>query len=177
MKLKGSKTEKNLWGAFAGESQARNKYDYFASVAKKEGYEQIKGIFEETALHEKEHAKRAFKFLSGIGDTKANLQAAIDGENYEWTEMYKDFAVTAREEGFTEIAEFFDNVAKVEMEHEDRFKALLENIEQGKVFKKNEQTVWRCRNCGHMHEGDTAPEECPTCVHPQAYFEVACRNY
>lgn len=177
MELKGTKTEKNLWTAFAGESQARNKYDYYASVAKKEGYEQIKGIFEETALNEKEHAKRAFKFLAGIGDTKANLQAAIDGENYEWTEMYKEFAVTAREEGFNEIAAFFENVATVEKEHEERFAALLRNIEQGKVFKKDEKVAWRCRNCGHIHEGDKAPELCPTCVHPQSFFEVAAKNY
>lgn len=177
MELKGSKTEKNLWAAFAGESQARNKYDYYASVAKKEGYEQIKGIFEETALNEKEHAKRAFKFLEGIGDTKANLQAAIDGENYEWTEMYKEFAVTAREEGFTEIAAFFESVATVEKEHEERFAALLRNIEQGKVFKKDEKVVWRCRNCGHIHEGEQAPDLCPTCIHPQAHFEVAAKNY
>lgn len=177
MELKGTKTEKNLWEAFAGESQARNKYDYYASVAKKEGYEQIKGIFEETALNEKEHAKRAFKFLAGIGDTKANLQAAIDGENYEWTEMYKEFAATAREEGFNEIATFFENVATVEKEHEERFAALLRNIEQGKVFKKDKKVAWRCRNCGHIHEGETAPELCPTCVHPQSFFEVAANNY
>lgn len=177
MELKGSKTEKNLWAAFAGESQARNKYTYYASVAKKEGYQQVAAIFEETALNEKEHAKRAYKFLGGIGDTKANLQDAINGENYEWTDMYKEFAVVAREEGFNEIADFFENVAKVEKEHEERFAALLKNIEEGKVFKKDEPVVWRCRNCGHIHKGDTAPEECPTCVHPQSFFEVAAYNY
>ncbi|MEG6614994.1 rubrerythrin family protein [Peptococcaceae bacterium 1198_IL3148] len=177
MNLKGSKTEKNLMAAFAGESQARNKYTYYASVAKKEGYQQIAAIFEETANQEKEHAKKEFKFLSGIGNTKENLQDAVNGENYEWTEMYKEFAEVARQEGFEEIAIFFDNVAKVEKEHEERFVALLKNLEEGKVFKKDEEVVWRCRNCGHIHTGNEAPEMCPTCAHPQAYFEVAARNY
>lgn len=177
MSLKGSKTEKNLLASFAGESQARNKYNYFASVAKKEGYQQIAAIFDETALNEKEHAKRSLKFLNGIGDTKANLKDAIAGENYEWTDMYKNFAQTAREEGFEEIAIYFENVAKVEKEHEERFAALLKNLEEGKVFKKDQSVEWRCRNCGHIHVGAEAPEVCPTCVHPKAFFEVAAKNY
>ncbi|MFW5872676.1 MAG: rubrerythrin [bacterium] len=175
--LKGSKTEENLKKAFAGESEARNKYDYFASVAKKEGYQQIAGIFEETALNEKEHAKLWLKYLKGIGTTEENLQAAIDGENYEWTSMYKEFEETAREEGFEEIANFFQEVGEVEEEHEKRYKALLQNLKNGTVFKKSETVKWRCRNCGYIHEGTEAPEVCPACVHPQAFYEVLCENY
>lgn len=177
MDLKGSKTEKNLWEAFSGESQARNKYTYFASAAKKEGYEQIAGIFQETADNEKEHAKMAFKFLSGIGNTAENLKSAAEGENYEWSSMYKEFEKVAKEEGFHEIAVFFNNVAKVEKEHEERYLNLLKNIEDNKIFKRNEQTTWRCRNCGHIHTGAEAPEICPTCKHPKAYFEIAAFNY
>jgi rubrerythrin len=177
MDLKGSKTEKNLWEAFAGESQARNKYTYFASAAKKEGYEQISGIFQETADNEKEHAKLIFKFLHGIGNTAENLKHAAEGENYEWSSMYKEFEKTAREEGFKDIAEFFGNVAAVEKEHEERYLALLKNLEEGKAFKREEQTTWRCRNCGHIHTGAEAPEVCPTCKHPKAYFEIAAFNY
>ncbi len=177
MDLKGSRTEKNLWEAFAGESQARNKYTYFSSVAKKEGYEQISGIFQETADNEKEHAKLIFKFLSGIGDTKQNLKHAAGGENYEWTSMYKEFEKIALEEGFNEIAAFFGKVALVEKEHEERYLALLKNLEAGTVFKKEADTKWRCRNCGHIHHGIEAPESCPTCKHPRAYFEVAADNY
>lgn len=177
MDLKGSKTEKNLWAAFAGESQARNKYTYYASVAKKEGYEQIAAIFNETADNEKEHAKLWFKFLNGIGDTKANLKAAAAGENYEWTEMYKQFEQEAREEGFDEIADFFHEVAEVEAEHEKRYLALLKNLEEGKVFKKDEVVKWRCRNCGYVHEGKEAPEKCPACAHPQAFYELLAENY
>ncbi|MBO8137553.1 MAG: rubrerythrin family protein [Desulfotomaculum sp.] len=177
MELKGSKTEKNLLAAFAGESQARNKYSYFASAARKEGYQQVAAIFEETADNEREHAKMALKFLGGIGSTKENLQAAADGENYEWTSMYKEFAATAREEGFEEIARFFENVAKIEKDHEERFKALLKNLEEGKVFKKDQAVTWKCRNCGHIHTGEEAPELCPTCRHPQAFFEVKAENY
>ncbi|SHF15755.1 Rubrerythrin [Desulfofundulus australicus DSM 11792] len=175
--LAGTRTEKNLWAAFAGESQARNKYTYFASVAKKAGYEQIAAIFLETADNEKEHAKRILKFLGGIGDTEANLEAAAQGENYEWTSMYREFAAVAREEGFDEIAAFFEGVARVEEEHEKRFRALLQNLKEGKVFKKEGPVRWRCRNCGHIHEGDEAPKVCPVCNHPQAFFEVACENY
>ena len=177
MDLKGSKTEKNLWEAFAGESQARNKYTYFASVAKKEGYEQISGIFQETADNEKEHAKLIFKFLSGIGNTMENLKHAAEGENYEWTSMYHEFEKTAREEGFVQIADFFNKVAAVEKEHEARYMTLLKNIEENKVFNREEQTTWRCRNCGHIHVGAEAPELCPTCKHPRAYFEIAAFNY
>jgi rubrerythrin len=177
MELKGSKTEKNLMDAFAGESQARNKYTYFAKVAKKEGYEQISAIFEETAENEKEHAKLLFKYLNGIGDTAQNLQHCIEGENYEWTSMYKGFEAIAKEEGFTEIANFFHNVATVEKEHEARYKQLLENLVNNKVFVKDEDTTWKCRNCGHIHHGTNAPELCPTCKHPKAYFEVAAKNF
>ena len=177
MELKGSKTEANLETAFAGESQARNKYSYFASEAKKEGYEQISAIFLETADNEKEHAKRIFKFLNGIGDTSANLKVAAAGEHYEWYAMYKDFEVVAREEGFTEIADFFKSVATVEKEHEKRYQALLENLEKGIVFKKEQEKEWKCRNCGHIYTGTEAPETCPTCDHPQAYFELRCENY
>jgi rubrerythrin len=177
MELKGSKTEKNLMDAFAGESQARNKYTYFAKVAKKEGYEQISAIFEETAENEKEHAKLIFKYLNGIGDTAQNLQHCIEGENYEWTSMYKGFEAIAKEEGFNEIANFFHNVATVEKEHEARYKQLLENLVNNKVFVKDEDTTWKCRNCGHIHHGTNAPELCPTCKHPKAYFEVAAKNF
>jgi len=177
MDLKGSKTESNLMAAFAGESQARNKYDYFASVAKKEGYEQIAGIFAATALNEKEHAKMWFKELQGIGDTKTNLKHAAEGENYEHTDMYPTFAKEAREEGFTEIARLFDSVAGVEKEHEQRYLKLLGNIENNLVFEAEEGTVWVCRNCGHVHIGKTAPEKCPTCAHPKAYFERQAKNY
>ena len=177
MDLRGSRTEKNLWAAFAGESQARNKYTYFASVARREGYEQIAAIFEETAHNEKEHAKRILKFLGGIGSTEANLEAAAGGENYEWTSMYPEFEKVAREEGFDEIAQFFGKVAEVEKEHERRYRALLENLQQGKVFRKDEPVRWRCRNCGHIHTGNTAPEACPVCAHPRAFFELACDNW
>lgn len=177
MELKGSKTEANLWAAFAGESQARNKYTYYASVARKEGYRQIAAIFEETADHEKEHAKRALKFLNGIGDTKANLKDAANGENYEWTDMYEQFAREAKDEGFKEIAAFFERVAAVEAEHEKRFLKLLQNLEEGKVFKKDQEQRWMCRNCGHIHTGREAPEECPTCLHPQGFFQIKAENY
>ncbi|NLK00159.1 MAG: rubrerythrin family protein [Clostridia bacterium] len=175
--LKGTKTEKNLMESFSGESQARNKYDYFASVARKEGYQQIAGIFEETALHEKEHAKRAFKYLEGIGTTEENLKAAAEGENYEWTTMYKEFAETADEEGFSEIAAFFRRVAEAEQGHEKRFLALLDNLKKDKVFKKEEAVRWRCRNCGYLHDGEEAPEICPACVHPKSFFEIYPENY
>jgi rubrerythrin len=177
MDLKGSKTWKNLEEAFAGESQARNKYTYFASVAKKEGYQQIAAIFQETADNEKEHAKMALKFMEGIGDTKANLKAAAEGENYEWTSMYKEFAATAREEGFAEIAHFFEKVGEVEADHEKRYLALLKNLEQGDVFKKEKTVRWHCRNCGYIHEGTEAPGVCPVCRHPQAFFQLLAENY
>lgn len=178
MELKGSKTEANLWTAFAGESQARNKYTYFASVAKKAGYEQIAAIFEETAGNEKEHAKMWFKELGGIGDTAANLRAAAEGENEEWTSMYPEMAATAREEGFTRIAYLFDAVAAIEKEHEERYRTLLANLENDVVFKTDDdQTVWICRNCGHIYVGKEAPKVCPVCAHPQAYFERRVVNY
>jgi rubrerythrin len=177
MELKGSKTEKNLLAAFAGESQARNKYTYFASAAKKEGLEQISGIFLETADNEKEHAKRIFSFLKGVGDTDANLKAAAEGEHYEWTKMYPDFAKIAEEDGFTKIAEFFREVAEVEEQHEKRYNTLLKNLEEGKVFKKDEVVKWKCRNCGYVHEGKEAPDVCPACAHPQSYYELLCENY
>jgi rubrerythrin len=178
MNLEGSRTEKNLWTAFAGESQARNKYTYFASAARQEGFQQIAAIFEETADNEKEHAKRIFKLLKGLGDTAANLAEAAKGEHYEWTTMYRDFEQVAREEGFSEIAVFFREVAEVEEEHEKRYRALLRNIEQGRVFwRDDEQTKWRCRNCGYVHTGRTAPEVCPACAHPQAYYELLAENY
>lgn len=177
MELKGSKTEQSLLTAFAGESQARNKYTYFSSVAKKEGFEQIAGIFSETADNEKEHAELWFKFLNGIGDTPANLQAAAEGEHYEWTDMYAGFEKIAREEGFTEIADFFKEVAEVEEEHEKRYLALLTNVKDGKVFKKDKVVKWRCRNCGYIHEGLEAPEECPACAHAQSYYELMAENY
>lgn len=175
--LKGTKTEKNLKDAFAGESQARNKYTYFASVAKKEGYEQIAALFLETAENEKEHAKIWLKKLSGIASTIENLRAAASGENDEWTDMYPRMAAEAREEGFEEIALLFEGVGRIEKEHEERYKQLLENLEQGKVFKKNGKVYWKCRNCGHIHEGEEAPEVCQVCAHSKAYFEVLDKNY
>ncbi len=177
MELKGSKTEKNLLAAFAGESQARNKYTYFASKAKKEGYQQIAAIFQESADNEKEHAEKEFKFLNGIGDTKANLKAAAEGENYEWTSMYPEFAKIAKEEGFTEIAQIFEEISKVEKEHEKRYRKLLSNIESGKIFKQDSSVKWKCRNCGYIYEGTEAPKVCPACIHPQSYYELACENY
>ena len=177
MELKGSKTEKNLMAAFSGESEARNKYTYYASVAKKEGYEQIAGIFLETAENEKEHAKLHFKYLNGIGDTLANLNDAAAGENYEWVDMYAKFAKEAEEEGFNEIATTFKLIGAVEKHHEERYRALIKNLEEGKVFKKDGVVVWKCRNCGHIHVGTEAPELCPTCKHPKAYFELHTENY
>ena len=179
MELKGSKTEQNLMTAFAGESQARNKYTYFASKAKKEGYEQIAALFLETADNEKEHAKIWFKLLNGgdIGDTATNLKAAADGENYEWTDMYAEFAKTAKEEGFNHIAYLFEEVAKIEKEHEQRYLKLLENVKDGKVFEAGEVKIWKCRNCGHIVVGTKAPEVCPVCNHPKAYFEIKAENY
>ena len=177
MELKGSKTEKNLMEAFAGESQARNKYTYFASVAKKEGYEQIAALFLETAENEKEHAKIHFKYLNGISDTKANLAAAAAGENYEWTDMYDRMAKEADEEGFTEIAAKFRGIGAIEKEHEARFRRLLENVENGEVFKRGSITIWKCRNCGHIVVGTEAPKDCPVCTHAQTYFEVKAENY
>jgi len=177
MELKGSKTEANLWAAFAGESQARNKYTYFASKAKKEGYEQISALFTETANNEKEHAKIWFKELGGIGNTRENLKAAAEGEHYEWVTMYKEMAETAREEGFDRIADLFEGVAVIEKEHEERYLKLLSNLENDMVFSAGEQTVWICRNCGHVHVGNDAPEVCPVCAHPQAYFERRAINY
>ena len=179
MELKGSRTEANLMAAFAGESQARNKYTYFASKAKKDGYEQIAAIFEETANNEKEHAKMWFKELHGgeVPSTLENLLAAAEGENYEWTDMYAEFAKTAEDEGFTRIAYLFNEVAKIEKEHEERYRKLRENIENGVVFEKKEQTMWICRNCGHVHYGEKAPKVCPVCAHPQSYFEVRATNY
>lgn len=176
--LKGSKTEQNLWTAFAGESQARNKYTYFASKAKKEGYVQIAQLFEETAANEKEHAKMWFKLLNGgIGDTLANLKAAADGENYEWTDMYAGFAKTAKEEGFDQIATLFEEVGKIEKEHEERYRKLAKNLEEGLVFSKDGDAVWQCINCGHICVGKKAPEVCPVCAHPQSYFQVKPENY
>ena len=190
MALKNSKTEKNLLTAFAGESQARNRYTYFASVAKKEGYEQISGIFTETADNEKEHAKRLFKFLEGgeveiqsafpacvIGTTAENLKASATGENHEHISMYPEFANIAEEEGFTEIVKVFRNIAVAEKQHEKRYLDLLKNIEEDKVFKKDQPTKWRCRNCGYIHEGNATPEKCPACDHPRAYFEVLGENW
>jgi rubrerythrin len=175
--LKGTKTEQNLLEAFAGESQARNKYTYFASAAKKEGYEQIAAILLETAENEKEHAKLWFKKLQGIGTTMENLAAAAAGENEEWTDMYARMAKEAREEGFSDIAVLFEGVAKIEKEHEERYRKLLENLKQNGVFKKNESVTWKCRNCGHLHVGTKALEMCPVCAHPKAYFEIASGNY
>ncbi len=177
MELKGSKTEQNLMTAFAGESQARNKYTYFASVAKKEGYEQIAALFLKTADNEKEHAKLWFKALGELGDTAKNLAAAAEGENYEWTDMYDRFAKEAEEEGFTELAERFRGVAAIERAHEQRFRALLQNLELKQVFEKGEMKIWECRNCGHLVMGKEAPEVCPVCNHPRSYFEVRAENY
>jgi len=175
--LKGTKTEKNLWEAFSGESQARNKYTYFAKVAKKECYEQISAIFLETAENEKEHAKLHFRKLNGIGNTIQNLKEAASGENYEWTDMYPRMAKDAKEEGFDEIAEMFEGIAEVEKRHETRYKKLLKNLEDGKCFKKDGKVYWKCRNCGYIHEGTEAVNCCPVCKHPQAYFEVWEENY
>ncbi len=188
--IKGTKTEKNLLASFAGESQARNRYTYFASVAKKAGFEQIAAIFLETAENEKEHAKRFFKLLEGgdveitaaypagvISDTAQNLEAAAAGENLEWTKLYKEAEETAREEGFEEIAKQFKEIAEVEEQHEKRYRKLLKNIKEGTVFKKGTVVKWKCRNCGYVHEGKDAPEECPACAHPQAYYELLCENY
>ena len=177
MDLKGTKTEKNLMTAFAGESQARNKYTYFASVAKKEGYEQIAAIFQQTADNEKEHAKLWFKALGGLGTTAANLLAAAEGENYEWTDMYDTFAKEAEEEGFIALARQFKAVAAIEKAHEERYRKLLSNVELQQVFEKSEMTMWECRNCGHLVMGTKAPAACPVCAHPQAYFEVRKENY
>ena len=188
--LRGTQTEKNLLAAFSGESQARNRYTYFASQARKEGYEQIAALFTETAENEKEHAKRLFKFLEGgdteitatypsgvIGNTLQNLESAVDGENYENTQMYPEFANVAEEEGFPEIASVMRNIAVAEKGHEDRYRLLMDNINKGQVFKKDEIVIWKCRNCGYLHEGTEAPEVCPACAHPQAYFELWTRNY
>lgn len=177
MELKGSKTEQNLLAAFAGESQARNKYTYFASEAKKAGFEQIAAIFLETADNEKEHAKREFEFLKGIGDSVANLKAAAAGEHYEWTEMYPGFEQVAREEGFHEIADVFKEIGEVEEEHEKRYLSLLQNVLEDIVFKRDAVVKWKCRNCGYIHAGKEAPEKCPACAHPQSYYELWCENY
>ncbi len=175
--LKGTQTEKNLQAAFSGESEARNKYTFFASVAKKEGYNQLAAIFQETADNEKEHAKMWFKLLGGIGDTKANLEAAAAGENYEWTSMYPEFAKVAREEGFDSIAVMFERVAEVEKEHEDRYKKLLANVEGNKVFIREDVVMWQCTNCGAIVIGKEAPEVCPVCAHPKSYFQIKPENY
>ncbi len=177
MELKGSKTEQNLQTAFAGESQARNKYTYFASVARKEGYQQIAEIFERTASNEKEHAKLWFKALNGIGNTATNLLHAAEGENYEWTDMYATFAKEAEEEGFVELAAQFRAVGEIEKSHEERYRKLLQNVEMQAVFAKADETMWECRNCGHLVMGKKAPEVCPVCNHPQSYFEVRAENY
>ena len=176
-KYSGTQTEKNLMEAFAGESQARNKYTYFASVAKKQGFEQIAALVLKTADNEKEHAKLWFKELQGIGDTAENLLAAAEGENYEWTDMYEGFAKTAQEEGFDELAKKFRLVAAIEKHHEERYRALLHNVEMSEVFAKSDVKVWECRNCGHIVVGEKAPEVCPTCAHPQSYFEICAENY
>ena len=175
--LKGSKTEANLWTAFAGESQARNKYTYFASKAKKDGYVQISKIFEETAANEKEHAEIWFKLLEGIGTTAENLKAAAEGENYEWTDMYATMAKEAKEEGFDHIAFLFEEVAKIEKEHEERYLKLLANVEGGIVFSRDGDMIWQCSNCGHIHVGRQAPEVCPVCAHPRDYFQLKAENY
>ncbi|MFV0507494.1 MAG: rubrerythrin [Bacteroidales bacterium] len=190
MSIKGTRTEQNLLKAFAGESQARMRYNYFASVAKKEGLEQIADIFEETAANEKAHAKRFFKFLEGgmvevtasypagvIGSTMENLKAAADGENEEWTDLYPEFAKIAEEEGFKEVAIAFKMIAKVEKEHEERYRTLYENLEKGLVFKRGDKIMWKCRNCGYIHEASTAPKTCPACLHPQSYFELRAMNW
>lgn len=176
-KYAGTKTEKNLEAAFAGESQARNKYTYFASKAKKEGFEQIAALFLKTADNEKEHAKMWFKELNGINDTASNLKDAAEGENYEWTDMYEGFAKTAEEEGFLDLAKKFRLVAAIEKHHEERYRALLKNVEMAEVFERSEVKVWECRNCGHIVVGEKAPEVCPTCVHPKSYFEIHAENY
>ena len=176
-KYSGTQTEKNLEAAFAGESMARNKYTYFASKAKKDGYEQIADLFLKTADNEKEHAKLWFKELNGIGTTAENLAAAAAGENYEWTDMYEGFAKTAEEEGFSELAEKFRLVAAIEKHHEERYRALLKNVETATVFEKGEVKIWECRNCGHIVVGTKAPDVCPTCAHPQSYFEISAKNY
>ncbi len=176
-KYAGTQTEKNLMAAFSGESEARNKYTYFASKAKKEGFEQIAALFQKTADNEKEHAKLWFKELNGIGDTAENLKSAAEGENYEWTDMYAGFAETAEKEGFKELAAKFRMVAEIERHHEERYRALLNNVENAQVFEKSEVKVWECRNCGHIVVGMKAPEVCPTCNHPQAYFEINSKNY
>ena len=176
-RYKGTKTEQNLLAAFAGESQARNKYTYFASRAKKDGYEQIAALFLKTADNEKEHAKLWFKELNGIGTTEENLEAAAEGENYEWTDMYEGFAKTAEEEGFPELAEKFRGVAAIEKMHEERYRALLKNVTEGEVFQKGDIVIWECRNCGHIVVGTKAPEVCPVCNHPQSFFEVHVENY
>ena len=176
-KYSGTKTEQNLRTAFSGESEARNKYTYFASTAKKEGYEQIAALFQKTADNEKEHAKMWFKELQGIGSTADNLLSAAEGENYEWTDMYDSFAKTAEEEGFPELAQKFRLVGEIERHHEERYRALLRNVETAKVFEKSEVKVWECRNCGHIVVGTKAPDVCPTCNHPQSYFEVHAENY
>lgn len=188
--IRGTKTEKNLLASFAGESQARNRYTYFASVAKKAGFEQIAAIFLETADNEKEHAKRFFKFLEGgdleittsypagvIGDTTANLEAAAAGENLEWTKLYKEAEEVARQEGFEEIGNQFKEIAEVEEQHEKRYRKLLKNVKEGKVFKRDSVVKWKCRNCGYVHEGREAPEKCPACAHPQSFYELLCENY
>lgn len=177
MELKGSKTEQNLLAAFAGESMARNRYEFFASTAKKEGYEMVKGVFEETAANEKEHAERIFKFLSGIGTTAENLTAGANGEHEEWADIYKEMERVAKEEGFTEIAGFFKTVSEVEREHEERYRAVLGLLNEGKMFKADGEVYWKCRNCGYVHKGKEAPELCPVCKHKQAYFERKCENW
>ncbi|NLN64307.1 MAG: rubrerythrin family protein [Clostridiaceae bacterium] len=177
MDLKGTKTEENLKTAFAGESMARNKYNFYAKQARKDGYQNIADFFEETADNERQHAKIWFEFIHSIDDTSKNLEDAAAGERYEWTEMYSGFAQTAREEGFKDIALLFENVAKIEKEHEERFNKLLQTIKDGTVFKKEEQTEWVCKKCGHTHVGTSAPNVCPVCKHPQSYFEVKCKNY
>ena len=177
MELKGSQTEKNLWAAFAGESQAYTKYGYYASRAKKDGFEQISALFTETSGNEREHAKIWFKLVAGIGTTAENLEAAADGEHEEWTSMYPSFAKVAEEEGFTKIARLFEAVAKIEKEHEERYRLLLANVKDEKVFKKDEKIIWQCRNCGYVCESPQAPQVCPVCAHPQAYFEQLKKNY
>ncbi len=177
MELKGSRTEKNLWAAFAGESQAYTKYGYYASRAKKDGFEQISALFQETAGNEKEHAKIWFKLVAGIGDTAANLEKAAEGEHEEWTSMYPEFAKIAKEEGFTNIARLFEGVAKIEQEHEERYRLLLANVREEQVFKRGEKLIWQCRNCGYVAEATQAPKVCPICAHPQAYFEQLKKNY
>ncbi len=177
MELKGSRTEANLWAAFAGESQAHTKYLYYASKAKKDGYVQISKLFEETAKNEKEHAKIWFKLLNGIGTTEENLLHAAEGENYEWTDMYAEFAKVAKEEGFDHIAFLFEGVGKIEKEHEERYRKLLGNIEGGLVFSREGDAIWECSNCGHIHVGPKAPEMCPVCAHPQAHFQLRAENY